>query len=80
MLRGVAGLGASGQPGKPVLVIGATSRYGAIDGAMLRPGRLDQLLYVPLPQVSTRILGRRAAPFPPSLIPHRVPHGFTPGF
>ena len=28
--------------------------------------------------VSTRILGRRTAPFPPVLIPHRVPHGFTP--
>ena len=29
-------------------------------------------------QVSTRILGRRTAPFPPFLIHHRVPHGFTP--
>ena len=29
-------------------------------------------------QVSTRILGRRTAPFPPFLIPCRVPHGFTP--
>ena len=29
-------------------------------------------------QVSTRILGGRTAPFPPLLIPHRVPHGFTP--
>ena len=28
--------------------------------------------------VSTRILGRRTAPFPPFLIPYRVPHGFTP--
>ena len=28
--------------------------------------------------VSTGILGRRMAPFPPFLIPHRVPHGFTP--
>ena len=27
---------------------------------------------------STRILGRRTAPFPPFLIPKRVPHGFTP--
>ena len=26
---------------------------------------------------STRILGRRTAPFPPFLIPSRVPHGFT---
>ena len=29
-------------------------------------------------QVSTRILGRRTAPFSPFLIPHRVPHGLTP--
>ena len=27
---------------------------------------------------ATRILGRRTAPFPPFLIPDRVPHGFTP--
>ena len=29
-------------------------------------------------QVSTRVLGRCTAPFPPFLIPNRVPHGFTP--
>ena len=29
-------------------------------------------------QVSTRILGRRAAPFPPFLVPNRAPHGVTP--
>ena len=28
-------------------------------------------------EVSTRILGRRTAPFPPFLISERVPHGFT---
>ena len=28
-------------------------------------------------QVSTRILGRRTAPFPAFLVPNRVPHGFT---
>ena len=28
-------------------------------------------------KVSTRILGRCTAPFPPFLIPNRVPHGFT---
>ena len=27
---------------------------------------------------STRILGRRTAPFPPFLIPTRAPHGITP--
>ena len=34
-------------------------------------------LFVLLLQVSTRILGRRTATFPPFLIPSRVPHGFT---
>ena len=29
-------------------------------------------------EVSTRILGRRTAPFPHLLIPHRVPHDFNP--
>ena len=29
-------------------------------------------------KVSTRILGRRTAPYPPFLIPYRVPRGFTP--
>ena len=29
------------------------------------------------PLASTRILGRRTAPFPPSLISNRVPYGFT---
>ena len=30
------------------------------------------------PIISTRILGRRTAPFPPFLIPSRIPHGFHP--
>ena len=30
------------------------------------------------PEVSTRILGRRTAPFPPFLILNRSPHGFKP--
>ena len=28
--------------------------------------------------MSTRILGRRTAPFPPFLIPNRAPYGVTP--
>ena len=30
------------------------------------------------PPVSTRILGRRTAPFQTFRIPYRAPHGFTP--
>ena len=33
---------------------------------------------VPFFEVSTRILGRRTAPFPPFRFSYRVPHGFTP--
>ncbi|EAN94730.1 putative vesicular transport protein (CDC48) [Trypanosoma cruzi] len=38
-----------------VYVIGATNRPDMIDPAMLRPGRLDKLLYVPLPSVEQRV-------------------------
>lgn len=35
---------------KNVFVVAATNRPELIDQAMLRPGRLDRLLYVPLPR------------------------------
>merc|ERR1712166_1521534 len=38
-----------------VFVIAATNRPDIIDPAMLRPGRLDKLLYVPLPTPSDRL-------------------------
>ena len=37
-----------------VFVIAATNRPDIIDPAMLRPGRLDKLLYVPLPSREER--------------------------
>ncbi|EGV64076.1 AAA ATPase cdc48 [Yamadazyma tenuis] len=40
---------------KNVFVIGATNRPDQIDPALLRPGRLDQLIYVPLPDEPARL-------------------------
>lgn len=40
---------------KNVFIIGATNRPDIIDPAILRPGRLDQLIYIPLPDIPSRI-------------------------
>ena len=40
---------------KNVFIIGATNRPDQIDPALLRPGRLDQLIYIPLPDEVSRI-------------------------
>jgi transitional endoplasmic reticulum ATPase len=40
---------------KSVFIIGATNRPDIIDPAILRPGRLDQLLYIPLPDLVSRL-------------------------
>uniref|UniRef100_A0A671PBM3 Transitional endoplasmic reticulum ATPase n=1 Tax=Sinocyclocheilus anshuiensis TaxID=1608454 RepID=A0A671PBM3_9TELE len=39
---------------KNVFIIGATNRPDIIDPAILRPGRLDQLIYIPLPDMPSR--------------------------
>ncbi|XP_071360128.1 transitional endoplasmic reticulum ATPase isoform X2 [Trachinotus anak] len=39
---------------KNVFIIGATNRPDIIDSAILRPGRLDQLIYIPLPDKPSR--------------------------
>ncbi|CAN8073723.1 unnamed protein product [Agarophyton chilense] len=40
---------------KNVFVIGATNRPDILDPAIMRPGRLDQLIYIPLPDEISRI-------------------------
>ncbi|KFG60440.1 cell division protein CDC48AP [Toxoplasma gondii RUB] len=40
---------------KPIFVIGATNRPDILDPAVTRPGRLDQLLYIPLPDFKSRV-------------------------
>jgi len=39
---------------KNVFIIGATNRPDTIDPAIMRPGRLDQLIYIPLPDEPAR--------------------------
>lgn len=40
---------------KDIFFIGATNRPELLDDALLRPGRLDQLIYIPLPDFPARL-------------------------
>lgn len=40
---------------KNVFIIGATNRPDIIDAALMRPGRLDQLIYIPMPDFESRL-------------------------
>merc|ERR1719468_64108 len=51
ILTEMDGMGAK----KNVFIIGATNRPRIIDPAILRPGRLDQLIYIPLPDDGSRM-------------------------
>ena len=42
------------QAKKTVFIIGATNRPDIIDVALMRPGRLDQLIYIPVPDLDSR--------------------------
>ena len=46
---------------KSVFIIGATNRPDIIDPAVIRPGRLDQLIYIPLPDEDSRFSILKAA-------------------
>ena len=49
------------QPLREVIVVGATNRPELIDPALLRPGRLERLVYVPPPDAEARADILRAA-------------------
>ncbi|XP_042631610.1 spermatogenesis-associated protein 5-like protein 1 isoform X1 [Cyprinus carpio] len=40
---------------KDVLIVAATNRPEVLDSALLRPGRLDQIVYVPPPDLEARV-------------------------
>eukprot|EP00804_Cyclotella_cryptica_P003153 CCRYP_013766-RA/>CCRYP_013766-RA protein AED:0.06 eAED:0.06 QI:86/1/1/1/1/1/7/2626/770 len=46
---------------KNVFFIGATNRPDIIDTALIRPGRLDQLMYIPMPDYESRLSILKAA-------------------
>merc|ERR1711959_382125 len=50
LLTEMDGMGAK----KSVFIIGATNRPDIIDTALMRPGRLDQLIYIPMPDLAAR--------------------------
>lgn len=56
LLTEMDGMGAK----KNVFIIGATNRPDIIDTALMRPGRLDQLMYVPMPDYDSRLSILRA--------------------
>ena len=44
-----------GDKKKNVFIVGATNRPDIIDTALMRPGRLDQLIYIPMPDYESRL-------------------------
>lgn len=80
ILTEIDGVGAR----KNVFVIGATNRPDVLDPAVIRPGRLDQLIYIPLPDLKSRTAifqaALRKAPLDDSIdleVLARSTHGFS---
>lgn len=80
ILTEIDGVGAR----KNVFCIGATNRPDILDPAVIRPGRLDQLIYIPLPDLKSRMAifkaALRKAPVDPSVnieVLARSTHGFS---
>lgn len=80
ILTEIDGVGAR----KNVFVIGATNRPDILDPAVIRPGRLDQLIYIPLPDLKSRVAifkaALRKAPVAPDVdieVLARSTHGFS---
>ena len=80
ILTEMDGMGAK----KSVFIIGATNRPDIIDPAVLRPGRLDQLIYIPLPDEASRSNILKAALRKSPLAPEvdleflaKTTHGFS---
>lgn len=80
ILTEIDGVGAR----KNVFVIGATNRPDILDPAVIRPGRLDQLIYIPLPDLKSRMAifkaRLRKAPVDPDIdieVLARSTHGFS---
>ena len=80
ILTEIDGVGAR----KNVFVIGATNRPDILDPAVIRPGRLDQLIYIPLPDFKSRLAifqaSLRKAPLDPQVdmeVLARSTHGFS---
>merc|ERR1711943_181890 len=77
----LAEIDAVGQ--KNVFVIGATNRPDILDPAVTRPGRLDQLIHIPLPDRDSRLsvfqASLRKAPLDPKVNLEKLAD-FTEGF
>eukprot|EP00560_Eucampia_antarctica_P007480 CAMPEP_0197827462 /NCGR_PEP_ID=MMETSP1437-20131217/4220_1 /TAXON_ID=49252 ORGANISM="Eucampia antarctica, Strain CCMP1452" /NCGR_SAMPLE_ID=MMETSP1437 /ASSEMBLY_ACC=CAM_ASM_001096 /LENGTH=927 /DNA_ID=CAMNT_0043428295 /DNA_START=169 /DNA_END=2952 /DNA_ORIENTATION=+ len=80
ILTEIDGVGAR----KNVFVIGATNRPDILDPAVIRPGRLDQLIYIPLPDLKSRVAifqaALKTAPISPDInieVLGRSTHGFS---